>query len=353
MKTLSKKLGAIAATSVLAIATGSIAAAQDVVIVSAGGGAQEAHRKATWEPAAAALGFDLATDSHQGTAEARAQVDSGAVTWDLVNFNMGQVQTMIDGGYLVKLPEDIVDRSRFAPGSVNDYCVGNTVFSQIIGYSTETFADNPPSGVVDLFDVENFPGIRGLYRGPLGLLEAAAINLGNSQEEVYAFLSTDEGLDAAFARIEELIEAADIIWWDSGAQLTQLHIDGEIDISYGWDGRIVAAREAGAPVDAQYQDGILAADCYGLLTGSPNPENAIVFLKEISKAEYAKDIPLYFPYGSPNLDAYADYDEATLAKLTSSPANVAGQFAQGVDFWGPRNADLSERFDEMLLILNQ
>ena len=353
MNSIHHKLAAIAASALITVGAATAASAQDVVIVGAGGGSQDAHQKAIWDPAAAALGFEVATDSHQGVAEARAQVDAGAVTWDLASFNVGQALELIDGGYLVKLPDDIVDRDRFAPGSVNDYCVGHTVYSQIIGYNTDKWGEDGPQGMVDFFDTEKFDGIRGLFRGPLGNLEGAAIALGTPQEEVYAFLSTEEGLDAAFEKVREMVTSSEVIWWDSGAQLTQLHVDGEIDLSYGWDGRIVAAKEAGAPVQPVYQDGILAADCYGLLRDSPNPDNAIKFLKEISKAQYTKDLVLYFPYGSANLDAYNDYDEATLARLTSSPENVAGQFPQGAQFWGKNNAALGERFDEMLLLLNR
>lgn len=340
-------------SSAISICAAVAASAQDVVITGAGGGSQDAHQKAIWEPAAKALGLDLATDSHQGIAEARAQVDASAVTWDIVSFNVGQSMELAEGGYLVELPDDLVDADRFAPGSVTDHCIGHTVYSQIIGYNTDKWGQDGPKGMMDFFDTEKFDGVRGLYRGPLGNLEGAAIALGTPQDEVYDFLSTEEGLDAAFEKVREMVENSEVIWWDSGAQLTQLHIDEEIDLSYGWDGRIVAAADAGAPVKPVYEDGILAADCYGILKGAPHMDTALEFLREISKAEYTKDLVLYFPYGSANLDAYHDYDEATLARLTSSPKNVAGQFPQDVAFWGKNNAALGERFDEMLLLLNQ
>lgn len=353
MSYMPKRISVVAMSAIITAGTFSMVHAQDVVIVGNGGGSQEAHQKAIWEPAAAALGFAVGTDSTQGVAESRAQVDAGAVTWDLVSFNMGQSLELSDAGYLVELPADIVDRSRFAPGSVSDYCVGHTVYSQIIGYNTDKWGDEGPQGIKDFFDTEKFQGVRGLYRGPLGNIEGAAIALGTPQDEVYEFLSTPEGLDAAFEKIKEMVSNSEVIWWDSGAQLTQLHLDDEVDLSYGWDGRIIAAKEAGAHVQPVYQDGILAADCYGILRGAPHVDNAIAFLKEISKAEYVKDLVNYFPYGGANLDAYKDYDEETLATLTSSPQNVAGQFPQGVAFWGENNAMLGERFDEMLLLMNQ
>lgn len=352
MFTLNRTLAVFATSALIATGAASAVSAQDVVIVFAGGTAQDAHRQAVWTPAAEALGIEFAEDTSQNWTDAKAQVDAGAVSWDIINLSMGQVQLAVDAGILVKLPIDIVDRSQFAPGTVNDYCVGNTVFSQIISYNTDMWGDNGPENMVDFFDTAIFDGVRGLTRGARGNIEGAAMALGNSHDEVYPFLSTEEGLDAAFEKLAELIASSEVIWWESGAQLTQLIIDGQIDLSYGWDGRIVTAQDEGAPVRPVYQDGILDTDCYAILKGGPNTETAIEFLAEISKAEYTKDLVKYIAYGSPNLRAYDDYSAETLSRLTSSPANVAGQMALGVDFWGENGTMLSERFDAMLLSTN-
>jgi len=324
-----------------------IAQAADVVIVTPGGASQEAARKALWEPAAKKLGMTFESDTSESWTEARAQVDAGAVTWDIVSLNMGEVQLAVDAGVIEKLPADIVDRNDFVPGSVNDYCVGNSVFSTVIGYSTAKFGDSGPSNMVEFWDVNKFPGKRGLYRSPRGNIEAAVLALGKSQSEVYDFLSTEEGRKAAFAKLAEIKDH--VVWWETGSQATQLVQSGEVDLIYSWNGRVMAAIDAGAPYKIVYKDGLLDNDCYAIVKGSPHPENAITFLKEISKAEYVKDYPKYIAYGGANLKAYEGYDEATLARLTSSPENVAQQYPTNVDFWGKNGTILSEEFDEMLL----
>lgn len=347
MNTINRKFAVIAASAMMIFGGTLAASAADVVIVANGGPPQDAHRKALWEPAAKALGMTFDEDTSQSWTEARAQVDAGSVTWDIINLNMGEVQLAADAGILVKLPEDIVNRDDFVPGSVNDYCVGNTVFSQVMGYNTEKWGDNGPSSVVDLFDTEKFPGKRGLYRNARGNIEAAAIALGKSHDEIYDFLKTEEGQEAAFAKLAEL--KPDVIWWESGSQLTQLILDGQVDLAYGWDGRIISAIDAGAPFKVVYQDGILNVDCYAVIKGGPHTENAIKFLKEISKAEYVKDVVKYVAYGGANKRAYDDYDAETLSRLTSAPDNLAGQFPTDVDYWGENGTTLSEAFDVMLL----
>lgn len=321
--------------------------AADVVIVENGGSVQDAMRKAVWEPAAKALGLTFGEDTSQSWTEARAQVDAGAVTWDIVSLGMGEVQLAVHAGVLMKLPSDIVNRDDFAPGSVNDYCVGNTLVSTVIGFNTAKFGYAGPANMVDFWDVKNFPGKRGLFRSPRGNMEAAVLALGRPQSEVYNFLSTEEGRQMALEKIAELKPY--VVWWESGAQATQLVKDGEIDMIYGWSGRIMAAVDNGATFKIVYKDGLLDNDCYAIVKGAPHPRNAIAFLKEISKVKYVKDMPKYGNYGSSNLKAYKGYDEATLARLASSPKNMTEQYPSNVEFWGKNGTALSEAFDHMLL----
>lgn len=347
MKMVSRHLAALMISCAVLTSGGmAIAQAADVVVVQNGGVTQDAHRQAMWEPAAKALGFAFDEDTSQSWTEGKAQVDAGAVTWDIVSLNMGEVQLAVKADVLTKLPADIVDRNDFLPGSVNDYCIGNTVFSTNIAYDTEKYGDAGPANFVDFWDLTKFPGKRLMFKSPRGNMEAAALALGQPRSEVYKFLSTEEGRQAALDKIAELKN--DVVWFDSGAQVTQLIKDGEVDLAYAWNGRVIAAIDAGAPFKINYKDGLLDVDCYAVLKGAPHVDNAIKFVSEISKAEYVKDLPKYVAYGSPNLLANESYDEATLARLTTSPENVKDQYTTDFDFWGQYGTTLSEAFDHML-----
>lgn len=67
-----------------------------------------------------------------------------------------------------------------------------------------------------MFDVEEFPGTRGLRRGAKFNREIALMADGVAPEDVYDELSTEEGVDRAFAKLDELKEH--IQWWEAGAQ---------------------------------------------------------------------------------------------------------------------------------------
>ncbi|MDG4882035.1 ABC transporter substrate-binding protein [Mesorhizobium sp. WSM4884] len=347
MNTRRHKFAVIAAAAVMIAGAAWSARAADVVITGSGGPPQDAQRKAMWQPAAKALGITFDEDTSQSWTDAKAQVDSGSVTWDIVNFNMGEVPQAVAAGILVKLPADIVDRTQYAPGSVSDYCIGNSAFSEVMGYNTAKFGDKGPKNMAEFFDTKKFPGKRGMNRAVKGNAEAAALALGKAQNEVYSFLATDEGQKEALDKLSELKPS--VTWWDSGSQLTQLIVDKEVDLAYGWDGRLNAAITAGAPWKIVYQDGILQTDCYAILKGSPHPENALKFLKEILKPEYSKDMVKYVAYGPSDLRAYKSMDPAVLSKLTLAPQNLVGQYPQDPAFWGANGAKLSEAFDAMLL----
>ena len=328
---------------------GALAAAQaaDVVISSSGGASQAAQREALWKPVSKALGMSFSEETSQNWGEIRAQVDANSVVSDIVQLSFAESQLVADAGVIIKLPADIVNKADFVPGSVNDYCVGVTVYSTVIGYSTEAFGGNAPKDMKDFWDVKKFPGKRGMYRAPRGNIEAAVLALGHPRSEIYKFLSTPEGRKAAMDKIAEL--KPNVIWWESGAQSMQLVKDGEVPLIYGWNGRIQAAIDAGSKYKFTFNDGLLNVDCYGIVKGAPHTENALKFLKEAMKPQYLKDIPKYISYGSANLKASEGYDAATLVRLPSSPENVAVQYSADVDFWNKYGAELSEAFDSMLL----
>lgn len=321
--------------------------AADVVIASSGGNSQVAQREAFWKPVSKALGMTVGEDTTQNWGEARAQVDARAVTWDIVQLAMFESKLAADAGVIIKLPADIVNRSDYVPGTVSDYCIGTSVYSTVISYSTVAYGGRGPQNMKEFWDVKMFPGKRGMYRNPRSTVEAAVLALGYPRSEIYKFLSTKEGRKAAIAKLAEL--KPHIVFWESGAQSMQLVKDGEVPLMYGYNGRIQAAIDAGAKYRINFNDGRIENDCYAIVKGAPNTANALKFLREVVKPQYMKDLPKYIAYGSANLKSYATFDEATLARLASSPKNVVNQYTADIDFWYRNGPELSEAFDEMLL----
>ncbi|MEM9575366.1 MAG: extracellular solute-binding protein, partial [Pseudomonadota bacterium] len=152
-------------TAALVMCASTAATAQEVVIASGGGVFQEGQRKALWDPAGEALGITVIGDTISNWSELRAQADAGAVTWDIISTGLGDSLQAAEAGVIIELPKDIVDRADFVPGTVTDHCIGLISYSTAIGFSTKAFGEDGPKNMVEFWNVEKFPGKRGMYRG--------------------------------------------------------------------------------------------------------------------------------------------------------------------------------------------
>ena len=77
-----------------------------------------------------------------------------------------------------------------------------------------------PASWADFWDTETFPGPRSLLKAPQYNLEFALIADGVPKDEVYEVLATDEGMDRAFAKLDEIKDDI-VVWWESGAKSVQ------------------------------------------------------------------------------------------------------------------------------------
>jgi putative spermidine/putrescine transport system substrate-binding protein len=339
-----------AAAAFWVAASMSVAHGEDVTVVSSGGAWQEAQDKALWGPAAKALGITYAQDTSQNWAEARAQVESGSVTWDIIQISIAEEPQARAAGILEKLDPDVYNKADFVPGSSNDYFVANSNYSTLIAWNKKTFGDNGPKSAADFFNVEKFPGKRAMWNQPGGMIEAAAIALGTPRADVYKFLSTEEGRKAAMDKLAKLAPHV-AVWWESGAQAAQLIKDGEIDMIMTWGGRVQGAINDGADFAYTFNDGQLGTDGYAIVKGAPHRDVAMNFLKEMSKAEYQANLPNTFATAPANMKAFeiANYSPEKLATMASAPENVAVQYAVDPEFWAQHGAWASEAYDKVRL----
>ena len=98
-----------------------------------------------------------------------------------------------------------------------------------------------PTDVCAIFDLEKFPGKRGLEKKPKENLELALIGDGVAKDEVYDVLSTDEGVDRALAKLDTIKDQ--VVWWSAGAETPQLLADGEVVMGTAYNGRLFSVIE--------------------------------------------------------------------------------------------------------------
>ena len=126
-----------AAAVVTLTATGALAADKSVTIASWGGSYQEAQSKALFEPAAADTGIEVKQETYGGMSDVRLQVQTNAVTFDIVASGSGSAARAAAEGLLEKLDYSIIDVSTFYPTLYTDHCVGGDVFSTVYAWNMD------------------------------------------------------------------------------------------------------------------------------------------------------------------------------------------------------------------------
>jgi putative spermidine/putrescine transport system substrate-binding protein len=71
------------------------------------------------------------------------------------------------------------------------------------------------------------------------VLEFALMADGVRRPRSMIVLSTPEGVDRAFAKLDTIKK--DVVWWEAGAQPPQLLADGEVVMTTAYNGRIFNA----------------------------------------------------------------------------------------------------------------
>lgn len=322
------------------------AAAQDrqLTFTSYGGAYQAAQRAALLDPLEASEGVTFLEDTLTSISEVRAQVRSGAVTWDIVDLGHSDCEAAEAEGLFMPLDYDLISTEGFDPGAYSETWIGTIYFSTVMGYRTEAFPDGPPRTWADFWDVESFPGARSLRNNPVGSLEIALLADGVAFEDLYPL-----DLDRAFAKLDE-IKPHITVWWTSGAQSAQLLSDGEVDIISAWNGRLDVAADNGAPVAYSFEGGLASLDCLAIPVGAPNAELAMEMLAKMVSPELAANIPLHINYG-PTTSLAFDIGTITpemRAKSPSSPENLEGQALIDATWWGENRRAAQERWDSWI-----
>lgn len=349
--TMTKRL--LAATALAALALP--AAAQDLTVVSFGGAYGAAQRTHMIEPFMEKTGVNILFEDYSGgTAELRAQVESGNILWDVVDIEVIDLERACSEGLLEVIPRDILPPGDdgtpaledFYPEALASECgVGVIFWSTIFAYNRDAFPDGGPQTIADLFDTEAFPGPRAFRRRPQVNLEWALIADGVPMDEVYDVLATPEGQERAFAKLDTIRDS--IVWFDSWSQAPVLLNDGGAVIVQSANGRIFdAVMRENRPFEMVFDGQLFDLDVWSIVRGSDRVDLAHEFI-----AFATGTVPLAgmqdVAYGPTRRSSNALIDPEVIPYLPSTHIDI-GLKADGV-FWADFGETLGERFNQWLL----
>lgn len=338
------------------------AAHADIVVMSWGGSYGKAQDEAHVKPFTEQMGIKATmTSADNPAASIKAMVEANNVSVDVFSVEYGDAVRLCDEGLLefvdpdmlAAAPDGTPAKDDFLPGAITECGVSTDVWANVYAYDKTKFPDTKPTTIADFFDLEKFPGKRGLNKSPKAVLEIALMADGVAPEDVYEELSTPEGLDRAFAKLDTI--KSDVVWWEAGAQAPQLLADGEVVMTTAYNGRIFNAEiEENKPFQVVWDGQVYENGIYVIAKGAPNLVEAQKFLKFATSTEGLRRQAQWISYGPPRKSAmkeellFHDGKTEMLPNLPTYPANMTHALASSTEFWVDHMTQLSERFNTWL-----
>jgi putative spermidine/putrescine transport system substrate-binding protein len=317
----------------LARRIGTAAGVNEVVVAVGTGDWGEANISAFVEPFRKETGIEVRVLSEWFDDDAvNALGARGTSPVDVVPVGHTTVVRAGHAGWLNEVDYGLHDRNELAgmqAEAKRQFGLATIYYSINIAYWRDQFPNGAPKSWADFWDVEKFPGRRGLRSGnyPAGLLESALLANGTVADRLYPL-----DLDRAFRSLDR-IKPHIACWWQDGVDHQQIFVDRAVDLGSAFNGRIATLQKRGMEIDVEWNEGFLVLDYFVIPKGGPNPENAQKFMTFLSRAECQATFASLMPYGPTNAAAYKRLDPALARTMPSYPDNLERQIVINTDWY--------------------
>lgn len=271
----------------LATVLGASTALADITVTSWGGAYVYSQQKAYGEPWQKKTGNRITWEHYEGgLADVKSQVEAGTITWDIVDVLPDQAITGCDEGLFEELPFD-----KFAPAPdgtpmvedmlvppVSDCAAPQIFWSYVVFYDKTKYPDDSgPKSMSDFYDVKKFPGKRGISSWAYANIEMALVADGVEPNRVYEVMSTDEGIDRAFAKLDTIKDHA--VFWSYGPEPLDLVESGEVAMATAYNGHSGAALLIeNKPFELLWDGQVLEQEYLVMVKGTENYDEALDFM---------------------------------------------------------------------------
>ncbi|MGH1424278.1 MAG: extracellular solute-binding protein [Pseudooceanicola sp.] len=263
---------------ILALTLGSAASADEVVYATTGGLMRQTLEEHFYKPFAKQtdseiIPFDIELPDQWARAE--GMVRTGNVEFDIVT---GTAPDLVDKtDILLRVPcAEMPNIQKYAlPGACEEYGVARTTGGMLISYDKDVYVDKAPVTWADFWDVETFPGPRGLPDTgdrDWWLPTVALLADGVKKEDLFPL-----DLDRAYKKLDE-IRPHVTVWWKTGSQVQQIIRDREIAMTMAYSGRALGSIKEGLNFGLSWDNALKDTGYFAILKDSPNPEGAVKFI---------------------------------------------------------------------------
>lgn len=315
---------------------------QTLTVTSWGGEYQDAQEKAIFEPFARLTGATVETAMTDLTT-LRREVEAEEVPWDVCDVLLEDVLPLANLGAIEELDYNVIDADDIFDDVRMVHGVGSSYYSTLLAFQSDRWLEESlPGGWSDFWDLDTYPGTRGLHRQAQTTLEFALLADGVSLNELYPL-----DVDRAFAMLNRIRDAV-TLWWEQGAQPSQILNSGDLDMVAVWHSRVDRVRTEEAPIGVTWNGGALSGDAWVIPKGSQNREMAMDFINFATRPEVCAAFSLLVPFGPVHRNSF-DYLPLEVAEqLPSYPPHKDVQFTVDFEWWFNHQEEVSERFEDWL-----
>jgi putative spermidine/putrescine transport system substrate-binding protein len=338
-------LAAVAIFIVPALAvTSAVAGPNDLTIVTRDDTLPHALQSAYAQPFTVVTGLPVQQEAWDGGIDIlRTQAKLPDNPWDLVLVDSDELSTGCGEGLFEKLDWSAIGgKDHYMPQAVSDCGLGALVLTTALAWDRDKLPVAPSWS--DFWDVAKYPGKRGLRKGVRGNLEIALMADGVAPGDVYKTLSTSDGMDRAFRKLDQLKPY--IVWWSMETEAAHILASGDVLMTSAPSGQIAATAEREHKnFGLQFAASLFEMPSWVIMKGSPSVRNAQQFLYFTGLP--AIETQLLRHSGEAGL--VKGVNEALPPELAaispSNPANLAAGLKIDAGFWRDNLAKLRQRFD--------
>jgi putative spermidine/putrescine transport system substrate-binding protein len=310
----------------------------DVTFAGYGGAGGDAITNAWLDPFSDATGVDAILDPSMDNSKLLQMIESGNVTWDVVEAGLDFGLTEDNTG-LVDLDCTIVECDAFdGQWKATAKGVPMFIYSTVVSYNTDTFSGaSTPKNWADFLDTKKFPGKRAINAGEgfFGLMEAVLLADGVSRDNLYPL-----DVKRALAALDPIKD--DLIFITSGAECIDLVTSGEATVGACYNARVTLAASEGKPIALSWDQQIQSADYVAIPKGSKNVDNAMALIAYITSTEHSGDLADYLTYGPGNPHAKISDEKLADVPTSNEGTGDAAPIVPDFEWWNANRADVLE-----------
>jgi putative spermidine/putrescine transport system substrate-binding protein len=276
----------------------------------------------------------------------RAHAKAADNTWDLVLVDADELGVGCGEGLFEKLDWSAIGgKDHYLPSAVSDCGLGAVYANTVLAWDKDKLPVTPSWS--DFWDVAKYPGKRGLRKGVRGNLEIALMADGVAAGDVYKTLSSNDGVDRAFRKLDQLKPY--IEWWSTETEAPKILASGDVLMTSAPSGQVATTAEAHhRNFGIQFAGSLYELESWALVKGSPLVRMAQQFLYFIGMP--AVELRLLKASGDSAL-AKGLADGLTPEQLATDPgagANLAQGLRSDAAFWHDNLPKLRQRFDSWM-----